>query len=195
MAELIEITVNYEGTDYLVVTDLHNANTLLNDPQAAAEYIKNYVVTAEDGTDVPECSKDNTGEKDKTNPKYLLDSDEHADGKEQKDSVGMSRTQNTATPSSASTTDEDTASSSNSSIKSRFSAGRTPLKPRSNVNQIMDCLKNELSKDRDDRKRHFETLNVLLHQQNQQRERFLNLFEDMVSKRRKQNDSESNESD
>ncbi|KAF5289693.1 hypothetical protein FQR65_LT11747 [Abscondita terminalis] len=104
---------------YLAVDEIFNL-CLFVDHQTAAGYIKNYVVTAEDGTDVPECSKDNTGEKDKTNPKYLLDSDEHADGKEQKDSVGVSRTQNSATPSSASTTDEDTASSSKSSKKVDF---------------------------------------------------------------------------
>ncbi|KAK4882306.1 hypothetical protein RN001_005625 [Aquatica leii] len=96
------------------------------------------------------------GDKDKTNPKCLLDSDERPDVTKQKDAVLQSCTQNYAThsASTSTSTDEDTTGPStpqSHNIKSRFSRDRTPLKPQSNVNQIINCLKNELGKDRDDR--------------------------------------------
>ncbi|KAK4886382.1 hypothetical protein RN001_002653 [Aquatica leii] len=304
--ELMEITINYEGADFLVFTDIHTANTLLNDPETAAEYIKkNYVVTVEDSADVghednvEECSKENTeeiwsskkptnrdnlatecflklryaltekfvdkknnkgklwaqvaasmeqkrfklgsngsercrqkfanlqkmyfgyirghvkktgtekkeepmfyelmhailGDKDKTNPKCLLDSDERPEVTKQKDAVLQSCTQNYATQSASTSTstDEDTAGPStpqSHNIKSRFSRDRTPLKPQSNVNQIINCLKNELGKDRDDRQKQFEALNTSLDQQNQQRERFLNIFEEMVAIKRRRVESD-----
>ncbi|KAL1493853.1 hypothetical protein ABEB36_009539 [Hypothenemus hampei] len=108
------------------------------------------------------------GDKDKVNPPYLEDS----------------LSEPTIESESSSSSCEIPINSRQKEIRNRFSSTITSLRPTPNSNKILELLKNQHEEIQKDKRQYMNLLQTAINTQNEQRERFLNLFERNLKKRR-----------
>jgi len=155
-------------------------------------YIKHQKSTGESQKDPPshlELLHSILGNKDKTNPKNLIDS--LVETLTTSSGISPNSTpeiEETETSSSANI--EANSSNAKAEIKNRFNTTETPRSKMTTNSQLLELTK----KDIEQRNEHFTTLKSLMETQNQQRERFLNQLDKLIeikSRKRKREDSDS----
>ncbi|KAL1513329.1 hypothetical protein ABEB36_002751 [Hypothenemus hampei] len=106
------------------------------------------------------------GYKDKLHPPYLEDSLDES------------------VMTSSSSSGEPPTTSTKNTIRNRFSTTNTSVRPTTNFSKVIELLKNQHEEIRQDKEKHMKILECAMNTQNEQRERFLELLEKNLGKKR-----------
>lgn len=115
------------------------------------------------------------GSKHKVNPEILIDSGAFTPASDYDESNYENETSNDEMLSSVASLSQTPDESVSQTVKNRFSARRSNIKPTSN-SQLIDLMNRQLAEEKVQRERHFKTLETLLIEQNNQREKFLIIY-------------------
>ncbi|KAL1505147.1 hypothetical protein ABEB36_004770 [Hypothenemus hampei] len=232
--ELVEISLNYKGEDYLLVVPLSEAQVLLNGnntmllslrkkyqdkfndkktlktslwqkiacelnsngfnvptgregaekcrqkfanlQRSYVSFIENMKRTGSGKRDPPPFFNEINeilGYKDKVHPPYLEDSLDES------------------VMTSSSSSGEPPTTSTKNTIRNRFSTTNTSVRPTTNFSKVIELLKNQHEEIRQDKEKHMKILECAMNTQNEQRERFLELLEKNLGKKKRRRGSTS----